>query len=227
MRYLHPVAASETFIAKGVYKFYRDDVLQPGHEAWTRHALAGGGVLTRVDRETDGFMTLAEVLTDEIGSFERVTVREWNTNPNAPYRTLRVDYLFFADSIQVTRRFDDRATDHHTVAIPAEFIMTTQFTLYTPLVFRGMLDAQPKSTLVSLVWQDKEPLVVWADAPPLAVAQGAVEHLTPRFLVPPTFVYYMFTPMKQFLGVEAHHIPVQFENVKDKFIAVLTEYSHI
>lgn len=134
MRYLHPVAASERFIAKGVYRFYDNGTLLPGREyseSWTRHAVAGGGILTRIDQERRERTTLMEILFNEVGTLERLHVREWTKgtqkvgrlekfmqNPPLRYRTLRADYIFFPDYAQISRRLDDNETITQEMTFP-------------------------------------------------------------------------------------------------------------
>src|SRR5688572_9147324 len=136
MRYLHPVAVSEKFIARGIYRFYNGDDLLPYSEAWTRHKVAGGGILTRIDRQMLGMTTLAEVLEDEVGQFERLHVREWNVSSPLAYRTLRANYIFFKDYVQISRQFDEGEAQQDEIHFsPDTTILGMPFTVYGSVEF--------------------------------------------------------------------------------------------
>jgi len=226
MRYLHRVAESERFIAKGIYRDYEGDILLPGQESWTRHRLAGGGALTRIDCDEGHRTVLAEVLTDEAGQIERLHIREWNTDSQASYHTLRADYIFFPDYVQVSRRLDDTETEHDEVHFPPHSIINLPFVLYASVKFKRMADDQdPSVTFLRPTWRGKKDQLVWIseDVPRPDMTYGGVGDLTPRYLKTPTVVYY--ATLDKFIGVDEHNIPLQLQNGDE--ITILTEYAHI
>jgi hypothetical protein len=227
MRYLHRVAESERFIAKGVYRSYEGDALLPGRESWTRHRLAGGGILTRIDCDYSPKTILAEVLTDESGQIERLHVREWNTAPQATYHALRADYIFFSDYVQVTRRLDEAETDHHEVRFPPHTIINLPFTLYVSVKFKRMAeDLETNFSFLVPTWHGaKKDLVdIFQDVPrPDQGPFGDISRLTPRYSKIPTVVYY--ATLGRYVAVDEHDIPLQFQDGDE--ITILTEYAHI
>lgn len=229
MRYLHPVAASEKFIARGLYRFYENDVLLPKTEAWTRHRLAGGGILTRVDREHefDGLTTLIEVLTDDDGRFQRLSVREWNTSPQADHKTCRVEYIFFEDYIQITRRVDEGAAQNTEVRFPQTTILDLTISAFRNVRFERMAKAAPDETVFTCLrpcWWT-ETLIETLELTRPDDIFGTINNLTPRYTKPPTIVYN--ASMDRYLGVDEHAIPLQYEDHQKKSLIVLTEYAHI
>lgn len=106
MRTLHPVAAHETFVARGVYKTCRADETLPIAEAWSIHELQGGALMYRVDedaRELDGLTILSEALVDPDGKLERFNVQSFNT-ADPSIRLLKADYSFEPDYVQIGRK---------------------------------------------------------------------------------------------------------------------------
>ncbi|GEM_PF-3406297 len=228
MRYLHPVAVSERFIAKGVYLDYEGDTLLPGRESWTRHALAGGGILTRIDSEGIGSSVLAEILADETGHVERLHVREWNTDAQSAYHTLRADYIFFPDYVQISRRKDDAETDHaETYFSPLTTIINLPFCLYVSVKFKRMADdLNTNFSFLIPTWRGaKDDLVdIFENVPrPDGGPFADVSHLTPRYTKTPTIIYY--ATLGRYLGVDEHNIPLQCQDGDE--ITLLTEYAHI
>lgn len=226
MRYLHRVAESERFIAKGVYRSYQGDILLPERESWTRHRLAGGGILTRIDCDEGHRTVLAEVLTDEVGQIARLHIREWDTSPQATYHTLRVDYIFFPDYVQVSRRLDDAETDHDEVHFPPHSIINLPFVLYASVKFKRLAeDLETSFSFLRFTWRHRrDHLVDISQAVPRPdMIYGEVGDLEPRYLKTPTAVYY--ATLHKFIGVDDHNIPLQLQDGND--ITILTEYAHI
>jgi hypothetical protein len=222
MRYLHPVAVSEKFIAKGVYRFYQGETLLPKTETWTRHRLAGGGILTRIDREGEfeGLTTLIEVLTDESGQVERLNVREWNKSPQADYQTLRADYVFFADYIQASRRINDLDTEHEEFRLSADTIIDIPIIVFAGLKWKQLAenDSAQVPVLQPVWWEINKPLMILK-----VYVTSEVYPLNPEHLREKTILYRVASD--QFVAINSHNIPVQCQNLEH--IINLTEYAHI
>jgi hypothetical protein len=106
MRYLHPIAAHEIFIAQGRYRYYKGDELLPIDEQWTIHELKGGARLVRVDedaRHQDGLTVMSEALYNDDGQLERFNLV--SDNPQDPQtQQLKADYTFMHNYVQIGRR---------------------------------------------------------------------------------------------------------------------------
>jgi hypothetical protein len=211
MRYLHPVAASERFIAKGVYKFYRDDDLQPGHEAWTRHALAGGGVLTRVDRENNQFVTLAEVLADEAEEIIRLTVLQWSMYPKSPYGIVRANYFRFPNEVHATRTRGDQPMTEAIFPLAPEGYIHPPFKVFIGLAIgKANLRFRPRWN-----WDEEDEEIGYVDSRP--------RDLTKVDETPSILTYDLGTIRLIF----DHHMILQEYHPPVNRHTILTEYSHV
>lgn len=106
MRMLHPVAAHEVFVARGVYKTFRADEALPITEAWSIHELQGSALFYRVDedaRDLDGLTILSEALVNPDGDIERYNVQSFNAK-DPTVKLLKADYSFEADYVQIGRK---------------------------------------------------------------------------------------------------------------------------
>jgi hypothetical protein len=122
MRYLHPVAANEVFIASGVYKRYEGEILTPYTESWTMHGAAGGGRLIRIDqdaRRSGGWSGLAEILQDEAQRFERYNLLLTYTAPDAKVKSMRLEYVFLEQYVQMSRSINGGAAEFSDMALPS------------------------------------------------------------------------------------------------------------
>jgi hypothetical protein len=193
--------------------------------------LAGGGILTRIDREgeSEGLTTLAEILTNEAGQIERLNVREWNKSPQAEYQTLRADYVFFADYVQATRRINDTDTEHEEFHFsPQHTLIDLPITIFASLKFKQMTDdLETRFSFLRPIWwlKNSHLIEVFENTPHPDFTFGEINDLTPLYSKTPTIVYY--GTMNRFIGVDEHNIPLQCQDHENKTITVLTEYAHI
>jgi hypothetical protein len=226
MRYLHPVATSETFMARGVYRCYQGETRLSDYQAWTRHAVAGGGVLTRIDQERRGMITLAEVLETDSGQFERLHVREWNSASQAAYRTLRADYIFFRDYVQISRQVNDDATVYAEIYFPPETtLIDMPFNVFKGVFLKRLMNNLDTafSSLRPTWWLDKEGSVTRSESVPRPHIGLADSHgLTPRYTKMPTLIY--DTDREGVIVMDDHNIPLQQQSTDH--IILLTEYAH-
>ena len=179
MRYLHPVAASEKFIARGVYRFYEGDTLLPRRQSWSRHMLAGGGLLTRIDHEWEGITALAEVLSDSQAHIERVTIREWNTQPSSSYHVGRLDYIFFPTYVQAIRRIDSQNTEQAEIKFDTldTFISLINFVVYWGVSYRELAKKENINRAVFITMLDIEDALGTLTSnvsPPQLIDQGSI-----------------------------------------------------
>lgn len=241
MRYLHPVAASERFIAKGVYRFYERGALLPSREyieSWTRHAVAGGGILTRIDQERRNRTTLMEVLADENSTLERLHVREWTKgtqevgrfeqfmkNPPIRYQTLRADYIFFPNYAQMSRRLDDNETITQEMTFPGPLDAVALWrisTLYdgqqAPLRAQFHLENKPMTTFEPQ-WRSNS-LGEVTQAVPLLSIETDETH-------PSEKAYNFGDDCLIFLNQDGFMSRVTDATENNAIVTILTEYAHI
>jgi hypothetical protein len=228
MRYLHPVAASEKFIARGVYRFYEGDTLLPETQAWTRHQVAGGGILTRVDHTgfaESQYTTLVEVLTDETGRIERFNLRQW-PSANVSVRTLRVDYVFFPEYVQASQRINEEDTLHVELPLPAPHVVL-EWSNLSPLSWgdriRYTLEKSEDVTVFYLLWgSEKFPGRVRLNSP--LTIENREEQVSSNEKEPPPIKYYL--KGGDFVLIDTHYIPLSTEDALSTR-TILTEYAHI
>ncbi len=122
MRTLHPVAAHERFIAQGLYRFFNGQTATGVIESWSQHEVGDGATLTRIDydgREASLVSRLAEVLQLPDGNIERLTLQIQQTVSPAPYRIMRLDYVFLEGYVQMTRQVDRLEREYIEQELPA------------------------------------------------------------------------------------------------------------
>jgi hypothetical protein len=124
----------EKFVASGLYHRYEGQNQTKATEAWSRHELAEGATLTRVDvdwRGVNGVSRLAEVLQNHAGKVERLTLQIHQTAPSAPYRVMRLDYIIADGYVQMTRALDRQAREYAELETPPPLIVRlTDFALF-------------------------------------------------------------------------------------------------
>jgi hypothetical protein len=147
MRNLHPVAAHETFVASGTYRYYRDGVLMPVTEHFTMHSLAEAARLVRVDedgRDEDGLTILSEALYNPAGKLERFNVQSYNSK-DAQTPTFKADYTFFEDYVQIGRKVGDAAREYEEFEFVVACVPYLKQTVYMGYTIRDILARENKS----------------------------------------------------------------------------------
>lgn len=179
MRYLHAVGAGETFVARGTYR--RTD--QAIEQFWTWHALGDNARFIRIDhdeRATSGMSLLADVLLNTNGRVERINVQVWQAHPTAPYRQLRLEYVFLDGYVQVMRKVNVSQHEHHEITLPDNGIYVvclTDFYLFWGELLQAGHDAQMPAFVP--LWQHEGAVgqVVAGALPVIATkAQVALQH---------------------------------------------------
>jgi hypothetical protein len=149
MRYLHPVAANEVFIASGVYKHYEGDTLTPYTEAWTMHGIAGEGRLIRIDqdaRQTEGWSGMAEVLQNAEKRIERLNMLLTYTQPDAKVKSMKMDYVFLENYIQISRSINNGAAEFTDITLPSDnvFVRLMDFHLFWGDILQARAANEPE-----------------------------------------------------------------------------------
>ena len=143
MRYLHPVAVHETFVASGVYKFIKDGDELKRTESWTVHEHPDGEQFIRVDEDSrfvDGKSLLLEALVNTEGQIERFDIRYENPKFENSIKTLRASYTFSDEGLQVGYNVNGSERQHETLNVPRDAIFDI------PLcAFRGKTTVQMQS----------------------------------------------------------------------------------
>lgn len=228
MRLLHPVAMQEKFIASGLYHRYEGEIETKATEAWSRHELAEGATLTRIDadwRGVNGVSRLAEVLQDHQGRVERLTLQLHQAAPSALYRIMRLDYIIADGYIQMTRVLDRQAREYDELETPSALLVRlTDFALFWGDVVR--LDAQVSQSAQVFV-----PILKPSGAMG-ALVQGAmpvVEAVEQETLTLPsgtqTLTRYM-TKGKRLVWLNAQGYPVKVSQWQTNTHDVLTNFAH-
>jgi len=219
MRYLHPVAATEKFIAKGVYRFYEGGTLLPYQEAWTRHSLAGGGILTRLDHEfarQEGFL-LGEVLEDEKGHIERLNVRSWINK--SPIHSLRAEYVFFPSYVQASLRVNEDDTIHQELSFPDDTLILLPFHLYAGTLYKQAEDSDAKKvSMFTPHWQPGASQLGYVNIQPFP---SIVEKRDEVVLIGS---YKLNSVNYGHISIDGYGTPLRIEG---SWTTVLTEYAHI
>lgn len=107
MRYLHPIAPHERFIASGLYRPLENDPDRAVIEIWTIHELPDGERFIRIDYTAPTFYVLAEVLARADGTVERIDMRHSATQAAQAGTLIRTTLVLYDDYIQASRRVDD------------------------------------------------------------------------------------------------------------------------
>jgi hypothetical protein len=141
MRYLHPVALHEMFVASGEYRYFRDGAPLAISEKWTIHELPGGATFYRVDedgRDADGLSILSEALVSPDGQFERYNVQSFNAKDSA-IQLFKADYSFNEGYVQIGRKVQGQEREYIEFPLLMECAIYIKQTLYMGLTIRDVL----------------------------------------------------------------------------------------
>lgn len=135
MRYLHPVAAHERFVAGGRYDFYKLGAPLQKSETWTMHVHPDGEQFLRVDADAlreEGRSVLAEALYDQAGALARLDIRYENARFPGGVRQLRATYQLTDACLQVGYELNGAERQYHELPLPPDTLMDVPL-----LAFRG------------------------------------------------------------------------------------------
>jgi hypothetical protein len=230
MRYLHPVAAHEQFIASGVYTHTEHDRPTRFTEAWTMHEVGEGGRLTRLDRDarfTEGWSQLAEVLQAPDGQVERYTYEITQHKPNAPYKTLKTDYIFAPDVVQITRRVDHAEAEISEIALPTPQIVVRLLDYHLFWGAAAVRSAPPVAAPLTIFVPLQKvgfPAGKLVTGSLLTVTQVNVAPIKLGKKTYPAQCYQ--TKGERWVWVDEQQIPLRIVGLRDQTVDALTEYAH-
>jgi hypothetical protein len=147
MRYLHPIAAHELFVASGEYRYWCDDTTLKIVEKWTIHELRGGAFLYRVDedgRDEDGLTILSEALISPERQFERFNVQSFNPK-DAELKEFKADFTFNPDYVQIGHKTQGDEREYAEFALMEGTQVYIKQTLYMGLTLNHILGRGGKS----------------------------------------------------------------------------------
>lgn len=160
MRYLHPVAAHETFVASGVYVYLDGDAPNGVTESWTVHELPGGAHFTRVDydsRGRDGISILAETLEDEHGRLERYNMQLLLHQPRADLQPFKADFTFLDDYVQIGRRLGKANHEYSEVELAAGTLIHLPHYIFLGTMARNLVALGGQAPVFSINMSGQEP----------------------------------------------------------------------
>lgn len=119
MRFLHPIAAHEKFVAKGSYRLYTTgaEASVYAYEHWAIHELADGGQFIRIDRAPlkGGVNVLVEAVRSPQGELERFDARQWVTELGSAKKEMRLQVMRDAHQVVISRRINQE--DYETLLL--------------------------------------------------------------------------------------------------------------
>lgn len=224
MRYLHPIAPHETFVAQGRYRYFEDDNLLPIDEQWTIHELKGGALLVRVDedaRRQDGLSVMTEALYNEQHQLERFNVVSDNPQ-DAAVDHFKADYAFMRDYVQVGRRIAHASHDYQEYKRLPDALIYIRQTIFLGYLIRDILQQGGKSHVFApqiFSYEACEMLrlqVVRHDEQTIMLGQRAVQ--TTRYQIADDMFYW----------VDTNHIVIQRQYHHDgkTYRVSVSDYAH-
>lgn len=224
MRYLHTIAAHETFIASGVYRTYRAGTELPVREAWTLHELKGGANFIRVDedaRDEDGLSILSEALISPEGQIERFNVQSFSSKDSA-IKLFKADYTFQPDYVQIGRKTAGQEHEYEEFQLQLDAVTYIKQTLYMGYTLRDILAKGTSShvfapQLLSVGVNQMQKIIVQSKGTEnLQVGRKKIAAF--KFQIADDVFYWL----------DEHHIPLQREYQYEgvAYQVKLTDYAH-
>ena len=123
MRRLHRVSPKETFVASGIYEYFRDGHATGTVEYWEIHEQPGGAHFIRADRdgrESDGVSLLVQILRKPLaegGNLERLDLYYYFPGGEAK------GYYTFNDDYVVVRRITQNGEEHDEIRMQPGYLV--------------------------------------------------------------------------------------------------------
>ena len=141
MRYLHPVAVHEKFVASGLYRFYEEGVELKRTESFQIHEHQDGSQLIRVDEDArflDGKSILLEAFQAENGQIERFDIVYDNPKFENGIKSLRATYLVEGDMLQVGRSLNGGDREYSEIQLDENTVLDLPFCIFRGLTIKQM-----------------------------------------------------------------------------------------
>jgi len=231
MRYMHPVQGHETFVASGLYKFFKDGQELRKTEEWTIHEHPDGETFIRVDADSrfeDGKSILLEALRNTSGEIVRFDVNYTNPKFEGSIKTLRATYAIDDDVMQIGYEMNGTERDYREIELPKFTVIDIPF-----LIFRGF-------TTVELArYGDKPtpvfvPMFDFAQLFPGVVQTSAsqVEYVTQETVGIGKRVYdtrrYRYSDKAISYWIDEHQVIIKKVNAfkQQEFVTHISNYAH-
>jgi hypothetical protein len=134
MRFLHPIAAHEKFVARGSYRLFTvgAEAGLYAYEHWTIHEVGEGGQFIRIDRAPlkGGVNLLVEAFRTPQGDVERFDARQWITELGASKKEMRLKVMRDEDKVMVMRRINQAEYETLAVNETSELVLSPQGWLF-------------------------------------------------------------------------------------------------
>lgn len=121
MRYLHPVAPHERFVASGTYRYSNSRLL----EHWTIHELPDGAWFMRVDKDgrfEDGRSELIEAWRSPDGAIERFDITAHGAPADA-IKQVKASYTVDDGVLYVGRTINNGERHQEELELPQDYVM--------------------------------------------------------------------------------------------------------
>lgn len=121
MRYLHPVAPHETFVASGTYRYEGTRLV----EQWTIHELPDGAWFMRVDKDgrfADGRSELIEAWRSPAGVIERFDITAYGA-PDDAIKKVKASYTVDEGVLYVGRTINDGERRQDELDLPEDYVL--------------------------------------------------------------------------------------------------------
>ncbi len=230
MRYLHPVAVHESFVASGVYKFLKDGEELKRTESWTIHEHPDGEQFIRVDEDSrflDEKSLLLEALVNGDGQIERFDIRYENPKFENGIKTLRASYTYSDEGLQVGYNINGAKRQHETLKVPRDAIFDIPLCAFRGNTTIRMQSHDAEMVLFAPMFEYFQlfPGVITHGKSPVEfvteeiVAMGQKAIPTRRYRYPDNAISYW---------IDEHDIMIKRVNAykQQEFVAYLTNYAH-
>ncbi|MEL6151840.1 MAG: hypothetical protein AAFR56_19585 [Chloroflexota bacterium] len=125
MRYIHPIAPHEKFVASGTYKYSNGGDPTGLAEHFTIHEHPDGAWFMRVDKDGrffDGRSELIEVYRDPAGMIERYDIHAYGAKGD-PLKKARAIYTFEDGMLHVGREIDGGERVQEQLELPEDYVV--------------------------------------------------------------------------------------------------------
>lgn len=126
MRYIHNVAAHETFVASGIYSEYVDQTATGLVEEWSIHQQPDGSQMIRADhdaRQTDGSTLLLEAYRDPAGAIQRFDA-QYFARSGSPVQQAAATFTFMGEYVHIGRTLNLDARSYTEMPLPSGAVIS-------------------------------------------------------------------------------------------------------
>lgn len=127
MRYIHNVAAHETFVASGIYSEYVDQTATGLVEEWSIHQQPDGSQMIRADhdaRQTDGSTLLLEAYRDPSGAIQRFDAQYFARSGSSSVRQAAATFTFMGEYVHIGRTLNLDARSYAEMPLPSDAVIS-------------------------------------------------------------------------------------------------------